>query len=163
MNALKRLSQSIGFTPAESRVALVLLATFLLGIGIKVYRFYVDPAPVFEYAAMDAEFTRAARAVPAADSLQQSTARREPPPDSASAKRPHASRKKEVPRGGVHINTARKEDFMLLPGIGEITAERIVQYRRDHGPFSTLEELMNVKGIGKKKFERIAQSCTLGK
>lgn len=165
MNALKRLSQSIGFTPAERRVAAVLLATFLLGIGIKMYRVYADPAPPFDYAAEDTAFARAARAPAPADSLRARGEGAAPAalPDAAPKSRTNGSRKKEVAPRSVHINTARKEDFMRLPGIGETTAERIVQYRRDHGPFSTLEELMNVKGIGKKKFERIAPSCTLGK
>jgi competence ComEA-like helix-hairpin-helix protein len=165
MNALKRLSQSIGFTPAESRVAAFLVAAFLVGIGIKLYRGYADAGPRPDYAAMDAEFARAARALPPPDSARSSGygAAAGLPADSSGKSRARSSRKQEVPRGSININTARKEDFMRLPGIGETTAERIVQYRRDHGPFSTLEELMNVKGIGKKKFERIAASCTMGK
>ena len=52
---------------------------------------------------------------------------------------------------------------MALPGVGETTAERILEYRHEHGRFSSLEDLLNVKGIGKKKLERIAPCCTIGK
>ena len=162
MNALKRLSQSIGFTPAESRVAVFLVAMFLLGAGIKLYRAHLGRAAPFDYAAVDAEFARFANQGAASDSLRSAAA-----PGAADTTRgswERKSGKKLVPSPrSINLNTAPKEELMKLPGIGETTAERIVQYRRDHGPFSTLEDVMNVKGIGKKKFERIAPSCFIGK
>ena len=44
---------------------------------------------------------------------------------------------------------------MALPGIGETLALRILSYREKHGSFSRVEELLNVEGIGKKRFEEI--------
>ncbi|MEG0328054.1 MAG: helix-hairpin-helix domain-containing protein [Erysipelothrix sp.] len=55
----------------------------------------------------------------------------------------------------VSINTASVEALIDVPGIGPATAEAIVGYRSDIGMFQTLEDLMNVKGIGPKKFEKI--------
>jgi competence ComEA-like helix-hairpin-helix protein len=55
----------------------------------------------------------------------------------------------------IHLNTAGIYDFMKLPGIGEITAKNIVEYRSAVGNFNSVEELLDVKGIGEKKFERI--------
>ncbi|CAM4204883.1 helix-hairpin-helix domain-containing protein [Erysipelothrix inopinata] len=55
----------------------------------------------------------------------------------------------------VSINTASVEDLVDVPGIGPATAEAIVLYRSEIGQFQTLEDLMNVKGIGSKKFEKI--------
>lgn len=49
------------------------------------------------------------------------------------------------------INTASKAQLMDLPGIGELIAERIIAYRDANGPFQTIDELMNVDGIGQKK------------
>ena len=43
----------------------------------------------------------------------------------------------------------------MLPGIGEKTAEKIIELRKERGKFNTLEELMNVKGIGEVKFNKI--------
>lgn len=55
----------------------------------------------------------------------------------------------------VSINTAPVEVLVDVPGIGPATAEAIVLYRSEIGQFQTLEDLMNVKGIGPKKFEKI--------
>ena len=55
----------------------------------------------------------------------------------------------------LNINTATKEELIDLPGIGEATAVKIINYREQKKGFKKKEELMNVKGIGKKKFEDI--------
>ena len=48
------------------------------------------------------------------------------------------------------INTASAEEFVKVKGIGEKKAERIISYRNEHGNFNSIDELQNVKGIGKK-------------
>ncbi len=55
----------------------------------------------------------------------------------------------------VNINTATVEVLQTLPGIGPTIAQRIVEYRQTHGPFKKVEDLLNVKGIGEKKLEKI--------
>jgi len=62
----------------------------------------------------------------------------------------------------ISINHAAKEEFMALPGIGEVLAQRIVTYREEHGSFSSTEELLNVEGIGKKRLEEIMDLITMG-
>ena len=57
--------------------------------------------------------------------------------------------------GKMDINTATVQQLQLLPGIGEAIAQRIVDYRTEHGSFTTIEGLMNVSGIGEKKFEAL--------
>lgn len=57
--------------------------------------------------------------------------------------------------GKVDINTATIEDFMRLPGIGPKTARAIMAYRKEHGKFQALEDLLQVRGIGEKTFERL--------
>ena len=56
----------------------------------------------------------------------------------------------------VNINTADAAQLALLPGIGAKAAERIVEYRTQHGPFGKPTDLMQVKGIGDKSFERLS-------
>lgn len=55
--------------------------------------------------------------------------------------------------GVVNINTADASQLSLLPRVGEKAAERIIEYRTEHGPFKKAADLMQVKGIGAKTFE----------
>ncbi|HYH09111.1 MAG TPA: helix-hairpin-helix domain-containing protein [Thermoanaerobaculia bacterium] len=59
--------------------------------------------------------------------------------------------------GVVNINTADASQLALLPRIGEKAAQRIIEYRTEHGPFKKTTELMQVKGIGAKTFEGLSQ------
>lgn len=58
-----------------------------------------------------------------------------------------------APSGVVNINTADAAQLALLPRVGEKAAERIIEYRTEHGPFKKTADLMQVKGIGAKTFE----------
>lgn len=54
----------------------------------------------------------------------------------------------------VNINSASREQLMTLPGIGEVTADAIIEYR-EQNPFARIEDIMNVSGIGEAKFNSI--------
>ena len=62
----------------------------------------------------------------------------------------------------ININTAGVDELVALPGIGRAYAERIVEYRGKNGPFKKPEDLLNVRGIGEKTFERIRDRVTVG-
>lgn len=55
----------------------------------------------------------------------------------------------------VNINTATSQMLQSLNGIGESYAEKIIEYRNSNGPFKTIDEIKNVKGIGDAKFNKI--------
>ena len=61
----------------------------------------------------------------------------------------------------VNINTATAEELTKLPGVGEVLAQRIVDYRTEHGPFRRAEELMQVSGIGEGKFAEMRELIIL--
>ncbi len=64
--------------------------------------------------------------------------------------------------GQIDLNVATMEELQRLPSVGPKTAERIVEYREKHGTFHSVDELVNVKGIGMKKLERIRSMVTVG-
>lgn len=55
--------------------------------------------------------------------------------------------------GRISLNRATAEELMQLDGIGATLAERILNYRDEYGPFSSVDELVNVQGIGEKRLE----------
>jgi competence protein ComEA len=61
----------------------------------------------------------------------------------------------------VNINTASLEELDTLPGIGLTTAQKIIDYRTVNGPFSTIEDIMNVSGIGPSTFEGMKDMITV--
>lgn len=71
------------------------------------------------------------------------------------------STKSTVPVGKVNINTASVAQLDTLPGIGPAYAQRIIDYRIAHGAFKTIDELDNVKGIGKATIDKFRDMITL--
>lgn len=68
--------------------------------------------------------------------------------------RPSRSTGGREPSGPININTAPRSRLMDLPGVGEKTADKIIE-RRSTAPFRRPEEIMEVKGVGEKKFEKM--------
>ena len=57
----------------------------------------------------------------------------------------------------VNINTADADELQRLSGIGEVKAQRIIEHREQYGPFVTIEQIMNVAGIGEATFANIRE------
>lgn len=62
----------------------------------------------------------------------------------------------------VNVNTATADELAAIKGIGKVKAEAIVAYRTEHGKFSSIDELVKVKGIGEKILQKIKPEVNLG-
>lgn len=62
--------------------------------------------------------------------------------------------------GLININTASKDQLMEITGIGEVTADKIIEYRKNNR-FKSIEDIMNVSGIGNAKFESMKSEITV--
>jgi competence protein ComEA len=146
MSVLSALQNRFGFTRNEINAVALLAGTFILGSAIKWYRApEVTDAPAFDYSRQDSEFialsTRAVEQSGAEvrEDAPRSGSRREPPP---------------AP-GSIDLNKATKAELVRLPGIGSSYAERILELRRHIGRFRSVDQLEQVKGIGKRRLEKI--------
>ena len=61
----------------------------------------------------------------------------------------------------INLNTATAEQLQSLPGIGPVIAKNIIEYRNKAGKFNKVEEVINVKGVGEKKFQKIKDRLVL--
>ena len=63
--------------------------------------------------------------------------------------------------GKININKATQPELMELPGIGEVKAQAIIDYREENGSFISIEDIKEVSGIGDKTFEKIKDKITV--
>lgn len=61
----------------------------------------------------------------------------------------------------ININTATSSELQMLPGVGGKTADAIIKYREQNGDFKSVADLVNVKGIGDKKVEKLTDQVTI--
>ena len=70
---------------------------------------------------------------------------------------------KKPPESPVNLNTATSEQLQLVPGIGPVTADKIVQMRKSYGAFKSVDDLRAVRGIGPKRLEKMRKYLTVGR
>jgi len=75
----------------------------------------------------------------------------------------NASATKKPPPAPINLNTANSEQLQEVPGIGPTTAEKILQMRKSYGAFKSVDDLLSIKGIGKKRLDKMRKYLTVGK
>jgi len=123
----------LALTPTERNVILFLALTLVVGAAIRFYQETVPPNRQFDYTAVDSTFAVFQKRL-ASDSIHQE--------EGASNR-------------VVNINVATKSELTSLPGIGDVLADRIIHQREEQGEFETISDLQKIKGISKKKFEKL--------
>jgi comEA protein len=171
--------QFFSFTPQEIKALLFLLTALLIGSGITVYkRHHPDFAPglVFnqspssspEYRSQSDEgskdspypISRSSSATLASD-LEVRRPRSQDESQSQVPQSEILSARQDPSRGKIDLNSASASELELLPHIGPVLSQRIVNYRKTKGKFQRIEDLMKVSGIGEKTFERIKNFITV--
>jgi len=71
--------------------------------------------------------------------------------------------KKKPPAAPINLNTATSEELQQVPGIGPVTAEKILQMRKSYGAFKSVDDLRAVRGIGPKRLEKMRKYLTVNK
>ncbi len=61
----------------------------------------------------------------------------------------------------IHLNKASAEELQALPGVGPALSSRIVEYRKEHGPFDSVDQLISVKGVGVAKLAKFKKQLTV--
>ena len=145
---IKRVSEVVGFTVSEIRIVLFLVGVLVVGGGIRFFlgRSGVSDYRNFDYSFQDSLFYAdtlgeefSASSILGVDSVRW------------------AARKGEAVLRSINLNTAGVEELTLIPGIGKVTAGNIIKVRNQKGKFRRLDELLEVKRIGQKTFNKISR------
>ncbi|MBM4439425.1 MAG: helix-hairpin-helix domain-containing protein [Candidatus Rokubacteria bacterium] len=140
------------YTRAQLAVLFTIVAVAGMGIAVGHWR-HSHP----ELAARLERFDRAPTPfTPTVGDLPLASSRR-PAADGAPAARASASKA----TGPLDVNRATEDELRALPGLGGVLAARIVEVRQREGPFTSLDDLRRVRGLGRAKLARLADTLTL--
>ncbi len=158
---LKKLSEKIGFTQTEIKVITFLIVVFLTGFGYKTIKHisdrnvnssfnYISEDSLFEKSGKDTIIDKENREIndKKVDYKQEVL-------DFNTTNFGNKSKKVLPSEKSINLNKAGQKELILLPGIGEKTAAKIIKLREKLGGFKKLKDLIKVKGIGNSKFNKI--------
>ncbi len=139
------IQEKFGLTKSEAGVILFLAFGLVLG-GVAKFLDLGKSTERYDFSDSDSFFAAASSKIDSAIAAEEDTGK------SAS---PVSGRKEALATSPVDLNRAGLNDLVAVPGIGSVTAQRIIDYRTANGRFTTVDDLLKVKGIGAKKLEQI--------
>ena len=153
---LKKLSRVVGLTETEIKVLLFLISAFILGFGYKTFFKYDDndKAKNFDYSKEDSIFLAAGNEYDSTET-DKSVDYKQEVLDFNESNFTGSNTRQTPKEKSINLNSAKLEDLILLPGIGESTAKKILELREKKSGFKALKDLLDVKGIGEVKFNKI--------
>ena len=162
MKFLEKLSKKIGFTKTETNVIIFILTAFLIGLSLNIVKDIKNEKTYleFNYKKEDSLFysssVETAKDKVILDKEEKKIdSKRELLDFTKENKNITRSEKSISPGKVININTAGVSELVSLPGIGQKTAEGIIEYRNKNGRIKDSIELLKIKGIGKSKLNKI--------
>jgi len=157
---LERLSKKIGLTQTELKISLFVIIIFLFGLSYKVFFDKQETVPyqIFDYSEEDEKFYGSSKDTSLINSQKSDDKEvdyKQEVLDFNSQSFDNIQKKVLPAEKSINLNSAKLEDLVNLPGIGEKTAQKIIEYREQHKRFRNINELLNVKGIGEAKLAKI--------
>lgn len=137
------------FTPSQKKAILFVLIIFGMAAAYRITDRMLHPVEPYDFSVFEQAFYSrldSIKHIQSTDSLQRVSEKKNELPRSSSI---------PVQTKQININTASVTELTALPRIGPKIAQRIVEYRQQHGPFRTKKEITNVKGIGPKTYARL--------
>ena len=153
MQWVYRLQQRMAITRGECTVILVLAFLFGLGLAARYVQSQAQPLAAAEYEAAALRFEQASEA-PLAEAVEEAAPAAEVAAEPAPRPRVYAP-KPTPPAASINLNTATASELQRLPRIGPKMAARIIGYREAHGAFRRVQDLIQVRGIGKKTLAQL--------
>lgn len=157
---LKRISKKFGFTRNEIKILLFILIVFAGGFIYKTFFIQKNETPyqVFDYSEEDEKYYNSKSDSIRIDSLTRNPEKQDYKDEvlSFSDKNFNQFKKKTEPApNSINLNTAGYSDLVNLPGVGEKTAAGIIELRKKLKKFTRINQLLDVKGIGESKLNKI--------
>lgn len=164
---LEKIALKFGFTKTETNVILFILLAFLLGLGVNLFKDVSNNKDYleFNYKTQDSLFDAASGEQQSSDTAMNTSEKRIASKgellDFSKAEKTIEKSGTNFPEKVIDINSASASELLTLPGLGKKSVENIIDYRNKNGRFKKVDDLLNVKGIGKTKFEKIKKLVTI--
>lgn len=157
---LEILSKKIGLTQTELKISLFVIIVFVFGLSYKVFfdKHEVVPYQIFDYSEEDEKFFSSKTDSALTDSVQSglgSEGYKNEVLDFDSKNFKEYKKKIPPKEKSINLNTASVNELVNLPGVGEKIAQSIVEYRKKIKRFTSVNQLLDVDGIGDSKLNKI--------